>query len=93
MSEDPREALLTQDALFAPERWPLLEPAASPDALAALLRRIAMTPDGRTLFHTLVVRYLFDETPGLSAERQLGREDVVKHCLQLVGLGYAERKG
>lgn len=75
------------DPLLDPSQWPFLE-RLSPDQLARVCRTVVLTPAGRALMNNLVLVYLLDDPPeGLSAKERLGREDVVRHLLQMVGFG------
>ena len=75
-------------AFFHPERWPLLPRPQSAEELGRCLLEVLRTESGRLVLNSLVLTYLLGGEHGdISAERQLGRADVVRHLLEMLGAG------
>ena len=73
---------------FHPERWPLLPRPASNEDFGRCVLEVLRTEAGRLLLNHLVLTYLLgSDDPALSAQRQLGRQDVIRHMLEWLGAG------
>ena len=89
LDEQPRTHDLDHSAreLFAPAQWPLLPLPRDGDDLGKCLLEILRSEAGRLVLNSLVHTYLLRVDQTLSAERNLGRQDVVRHMLEWVGAG------
>ena len=85
MSDETLDGAAQQ--LFSPAQWPLLPLPRDGEDLGRCLLEVMRTDAGRLVMNSLVMTYLLRTDPELSAERNLGRQDVVRHLLEWLGAG------
>ena len=73
--------------LFHPERWPLLARPQSAEEFGLVILEVMRTESGRLLLNGLVYSYMLQVDPSISAERAVGRHDVVRQLLDMLSAG------
>ena len=91
MLDDPLTDATTTD-LLTPSQWPMLEQVASAEKLAECVLDMVRHTSGRLVLNALVLDYILEDAPDISAERRLGQGDVVRHLLQMMGLAVHQRR-
>ena len=81
----------TTEWVSQPHRWHLL-PKPSPQEMAQAVVQVLTTQAGCNLFFGLMHAYMLTDIPDEYALRHVGRQDVVKHLLEMAGLGVALRQ-
>ena len=73
--------------LFHPERWPMLARPRNDEEFAQVILEVMRTESGRLMLNGLVYSYMLQVDPSISAERAVGRHDVVRQILDMLGRG------